>query len=368
MRRAVLTLVTAVAVLSAPVATAAAPAPQGGDGLQERLDRIVATDAVGAVAEVRDEHGVRVRTSGVAELGKKRPAPRNGRFRAGSISKSFVAAVVLQLVGETRLRLDDPVEEWLPGVVPNGRDITVRQLLDHTSGLYDVVRTLPMPPQPEFYANRWRTWTAGELIRRALSHPPAFRPPGSDYAYSNTNYLLLGQIIESVTGRSYADEIERRIVRPLRLSGTSLPGTRPRIRGPHLHGYVPAPPGSGSDLLDYTTMNPSLFGAAGEVISTATDLNRFFAALLDGHLLPAHLLEEMKTPGVEGATYGLGLSWRETSCGQRLYGHDGDALTYQSWSFATQDGQHQITIALTPNFRGDPDRAVDAALDRAVCG
>lgn len=368
MRRGLLTLVTAVAVMSAPVATAAVPDRDGRAGLPERLDRIVATDAVGAVAEVRDEHGVWVGTSGVAELGKQRPVPANSRFRTGSISKSFVATVVLQLVGEGRLRLGDPVESWLPGAVPNGRHITVRQLLDHTSGLYDVVRTLPMPPQSEFYANRWRTWTAPELIRRALPHPPTFRPPGSDYAYSNTNYLLLGQIIEQVTGRSYADEVGRRIIRPLRLSGTTLPGTWPRIRGPHLHGYVPARPDSESDLLDYTTMNPSLFGAAGEVISTASDLNRFFAALLDGRLLPAHLLEEMRTPGVEGATYGLGLSWRETPCGKRLYGHDGDALTYQSWSFATEDGQHQITIALTPNFRGDPDRAVDATLDQAVCG
>ena len=115
-------------------------------------------------------------------------------------------------------------------------------------------------------------------------------------------------------------------------------------------------------------MNPSVFGAGGEMISTTKDLNRFFAALLGGRLLPGHLLDEMKTPGVESSTYGLGLAWRDTSCGVRVYGNDGDALAYQSWSFSTEDGRRQVTVALTPDFRGDTDDAVDAFLDKAICG
>ncbi|MBB2943486.1 D-alanyl-D-alanine carboxypeptidase [Actinoplanes lutulentus] len=319
--------------------------------VQSRLDAVVSEGAVGALAEVRDEHGVWRGSSGVAELGTTRKVPVDGRFRVGSVTKAFVATVVLQLVAEGRLRLDDPVD-----TVPNGA--TIRDLLGHTSGLYDYFHTLPMPPEQEFLDNRWRTWTAGELIARAMTHPAG--EPGGAFSYSNTNYLLLGQIIEKVTGRSYGAEIERRIISPLRLRGTSVPGTSPRIPGPHPHGYVPTLDG----LLDYTRMNPSIMGASGEIISTTADLNRFFRALLGGGLLPRHLLSEMKNP----RGYGLGLARHATSCGVPVYGSDGDALTYQTWSFTQEDGKRQVTVALTPNFQGDPDDAVDALLDEVFCG
>jgi D-alanyl-D-alanine carboxypeptidase len=367
--RALVTATTALAVIAAPAAAVAGPAEADRVGLQRRLDDVVAAGAVGALVEVRDEHGVWRGTSGVAELGTTRAVPVHGRFRAGSITKTFLATVVLQLVSEGRLRLDDPVEAWLPGVVPGGQRITVRQLLNHTSGLYDYLRTLPMPPSQEFLDNRWRTWTAAELVHRALINPPMFEPPGSAYSYSNTNYALLGQVIEQVTGRPYGEEIERRVIRTLGLRGTEVPGTSPWIHRPYPHGYVPAQQNGDTSLLDYTEMNPSVMGAGGEMISTTTDLNRFFAALLDGRLLPRHLLDDMRTPGIAGGKkYGLGLAWRDTSCGIRLYGNDGDALAYQSWSYSTQDGHHQVTIALTPDFRGDPDDAVDAFLNTAVCG
>lgn len=365
--RAVVTVTTALAVTVAPAAAAAAPEKADRAELRQRLDGVVAAGAVGALAEVRDEHGVWRGASGVAEQGTARPVPVDGRFRAGSVTKTFVATVVLQLVDEGRLRLDDTVEAWLPGVVPDGDRITLRQLLNHTSGLYDFVRTLPMPPSPEFLANRWRTWTAAELVERAVANPPTSEPPGSKFAYSNTGYALIGQIIEKVTGASYGEEVKRRVIRPLRLRDTEMPGTSTRIRGPHPHGYVPK---SETELLDYTEMNPSLFGAGGELISTTSDLNRFFDALLGGRLLPGRLLDEMKTLGVEGGKrYGLGLAWwQDTSCGIRLYGNDGDALAYQAWSYATEDRRRQVTVALTPTFQGDVDAAVDAFVDKAICG
>jgi len=365
--RALVAATMALAVLGSAAAT---PAPVEGDrpALQKRLDDVVAVGAVGALAEVRDGRDLWRGASGVAVVGTTRAVPVRGRFRVGSITKTFVATVVLQLVAEGRLRLEDPVERWLPGVVPGGDRITVRQLLNHTSGLYDYLHTLPFPPAPEFFDNRWRTWTAAEQIQSALAHPPTFEPPGSAFAYSNTNYLLLGQVIERVTGRPYADEIERRVIRPLRLHGTRLPGTSPRIRGPHPHGYVPAERDGEPRLLDYTEFNPSVMGAGGEMISTTRDLNRFFAALLGGRLLPSDLLEEMRTPGVEGGRYGLGLAWRDTACGVRVYGNDGDALAYETWSFSTQDPHRQATVAITRDFAGDPDDAVDAFLDEALCG
>lgn len=360
---------TGLGVLAAPVAASASPGHGSNRAeLQRELDGVVTASAFGALAEVRDERGVWRGSSGVAVRGSSRPVPVESRFRAGSITKTFLATVVLQLVDEGSLQLDDPVEKWLPGLVPNGQNITVKQLLNHTSGLYDFLRTLTRPPEPGFLDYRWRTWTAEEQIRRALAHPPVFKIPGSQYSYSNTNYALLGEIVEKVTGESYGDQIERRVIRPLRLHGTEMPGTDPRIRGPHPHGYVPIKFADGDQMVDLTVINPSLFGAGGEIISTTKDLNRFFAALLDGTLLPKHLLEAMKTPGTEKKKYGLGLAWRDTPCGIRVYGNDGDALAYNAWSFSTEDGKRQVTLAFTPAFRNDPDDVAKAFVDKAICG
>ena len=159
-------VVTAAVVGLAPGVAVAGPP----DPLQKRLDGVVAVSAVGALAEVHDGRRVWRGTSGVAEWGTTRGVPVDGRVRVGSITKTFVATVVLQLVAKGRLGLDDSVERWLPGVVPNGQDMTVRQLLNHTSGLYDYKDTLPMPPSQEFLDNRWRTWTASELIDRSIAH------------------------------------------------------------------------------------------------------------------------------------------------------------------------------------------------------
>lgn len=115
-------------------------------------------------------------------------------------------------------------------------------------------------------------------------------------------------------------------------------------------------------------MNPSVFEAAGELISSARDLDRFFAALLGGRLLSERMLAEMKEPGVRDATYGLGLAWRDTPCKVRVFGNDGDALAYQAWSYATEDGAHAATLAFTPDFNGDTDAAAKAFIDEAVCG
>ncbi|WBQ04836.1 serine hydrolase domain-containing protein [Kribbella sp. CA-293567] len=369
MKRVLKILATAMVVVAVPgVANASSSAKPAQGELQQRLDQVVAAGSVGALAEVRTGDRVWRGTSGAAVLGTTRAVPVDGRYRIGSVTKTFVATVVLQLADERRLRLDDPVEKWLPGVVPNGQNITLRQLLNHTSGLYDYLYTIPFPPSQAFLANRWRTWNPEEQIRQALVHPPTSETPGTTYAYSNTGYLLLGQVIEKVTGKPYAKAIERRIIRPLKLRDTELPGTSPWIRGPHPRGYVPIEYADGVRLVDYTEMNPSVMGAGGEMISTNQDLNKFFAALLAGDLLPRHLLDEMKTPGTETKKYGLGLAWRDTECGVRVYGNDGDALAYNVWSFSTEDGRRQATLALTPNHDGDVDDAVKAFLDEAVCG
>ncbi len=336
--------------------------------LQVELDALVDEFAVGGLAEVKEGRTRSRVASGRTQLRGTQAVRADSQVRIGSITKTFLATVTLQMVDEGWLRLDDPVEKWLPGSIPNGEKVTVRHLLNHTSGLYDYRLTLDLPPDPGFLQYRKRTWMPAELIRRAVSHPPTSQQPGKDFAYTNTGYVLLGEIVRRATGVSYDEQIRQRILQPLKLTGTLLPGTSTRIPGPHPHGYVPIGPRTPPELVDFTEMNPSLFGAGGEIISTTRDLNRFFAALLGGDLLPKRLLQQMKRPAVAGTNYGLGLSWKDTTCGVRVYGNDGDALSYQTWSYSTPDLRRQITLSLTPTFEGNPDQAVDALINRVICG
>jgi D-alanyl-D-alanine carboxypeptidase len=236
--------VLTVTLVAAPSAALAADkhdayaAPAERRELQRELDAVVAAGATSATAEITSGGQDLRASSGPAEVGSNRPVPREARFRVGSETKTFLATVVLQLVAEHRLGLDDTVESRLPGVVPQGDRITIRQLLNHSSGLYEVLATLPSPRSEEFLKLRWRTWTTAELVARATANPLIF-DPGTRTKYSNTNYLVLGMLVERLTGNSYAHEIERRIIRPLQLHGTSLPGTDPVIHGPHARGYLP---------------------------------------------------------------------------------------------------------------------------------
>jgi D-alanyl-D-alanine carboxypeptidase len=180
------------------------------------------------------------------------------------VTKSFVATVALQLVGEHKLGLDDHLERWLPRLVPNGDDITVHQLLNHTSGLYDYSDDLPEPP---------RSFRPQALIAIANRHKPLFSP-GTRFSYSNTNYILAGLLIERVTGQRLAAQLRQRIFQPLGLRDTELPSTQPTIAGPHAHGYAPPDPtwratDGSATLVDVTEMDPSWAWAAGAMVSSA---------------------------------------------------------------------------------------------------
>jgi D-alanyl-D-alanine carboxypeptidase len=357
---------TVATATAAPGVTTSAPAPVA--DLQQALDAVVEAGAVGALVEVRNGSGTWRGSSGVAEFGRATAVSTRGRFRAGSITKSFLATVVLQLVAERRLGLDDRLEVVLPrtaGVVPGADRITVRQLLTHTSGLGDFMQDLPLQPPSAFLSIRWKTWDHWELITMAASHPTT---PVGKYRYSNAGYLLLGMVVERITGHSSGSEVRHRVIDRLGLHGTTMPGTNPLISGPHPHGYLPVKEGDTVRPVDLSVMNPSVFGAAGEVISTTTDLNTFFAALLDGRLVRRDLLEVMKTPPT-GSTYGLGLRKRTLSCGGTAYGNDGDALVYLSYAFTTADRRRQVAVSLTPwgPDRNSTDDAVDVLVDRALC-
>ncbi len=362
--------VLALSVLSlavaAPATAAASPPtapPSSRSDLRQDIDAVVTAGATAALVEVADRSGVRRAAAGVARLGRPSPAPVDGRFRIGSVSKTFLATVMLQLEAEQRLRLEDPVSRWLPGVVPNGDRITLRQLLNHTSGLYDYSDGLDLSPTG-WLPQRFRSWEPVELVAVATAQPPMFTP-GTDWSYSNTNYVLLGMVVEAVTSHTYAGEIRQRIIRPLGLRQTESPGERPHITGPHAHGYLPVGPEDAAKPVDVTKMNPSIAGAAGDMISSTADLNRFFHALLGGRLLPPAQLAAMTTM-VKGHDYGLGLESTTLSCGVILYGHGGGIFGYSTGSFHTPDGSRRLSISVNP-YTGDSNPAIEKLINQVFC-
>ncbi|MGW2250545.1 serine hydrolase domain-containing protein [Kitasatospora sp. NPDC001660] len=325
------------------------------------------TSALGAVRE----HGRLAwrNATGVADLDSNAPADPGGRFRIGSVTKTFVATVLLQLVGEGRLSLDDTVESLLPGEVPNGANITVRQLMNHTSGLpnYTRDRAFDVHDQGWLATGRYRSYSLQDLLDIAWKYPPAF-PPGTDWQYSNTNYLVVGMIIEDLTGNSWNDEVERRVIRPLGLTGTSMPDDSPFIHGPHAHGYFKMPDGP----VDVTDLDPSMAGSAGAGISTTADLTKFIGALLDGRLLPPAELAAMQQTTTHGGgrSYGLALLRMDTPCGT-FWGHDGGIPGYNTLMLGSADGKRQFASSVTPYDLTDgpgATAALNTLIATGTCG
>lgn len=244
---------------------------------------------------------------GLADVRTRTPMSVGDRFRIGSLTKTCVATIVLQLVAQGRLTLDDTVAYWLPGLVPGGASITIRQLLNHSSGIPDFDQD-PRVLEPYLGGNLSYHWSPRALIMIAVSHKPLFTP-GARYSYSNTNYLLAGLIVQAATGHTLAAELERRIFTPLHLENTSFQ-THPELSGPYAHGYYvfDKPPAT-----DISGLSPYPW-AAGAIVASGTDVTAFYHALLAGEPLPPAELDAMKrtlTEGPEtdlpGSRYGLGL-------------------------------------------------------------
>ncbi|MDN3352822.1 serine hydrolase domain-containing protein [Actinomadura sp. DC4] len=362
-----LALAVAAGVAASPRATAATERP----GLRQVLQRLTGEDgAPGAFAEVEDRTGRAVLTSGVGDLKTGAPIPGDGRFRIGSMTKPYVATVVLQLVGEHRVALDAPIERYLPGLVRgngnDGREITVREMLQHTSGLPDYLIYLSFP---DLIAHPYAHYDRSALLSLALGHPALFRP-GKGWSYSNTDYLLAGLLIEKVTGHPYGEEIRRRILTPLGLRATSVPGDRTTIPGPHARGYVR--PDNGTPVVEMTEFNPSVAAGSGDMISSGADMSRFFDALLHGRLLrPAQLREMMTTRatgGADGRAYGLGLESRSLPCGGVYWGHGGDIFGFETLGGATVDGRRAtVMVNLDPGGTDAQDADATAAIGAALC-
>ncbi|MCX5206539.1 beta-lactamase family protein [Streptomyces sp. NBC_00237] len=311
---------------------------------------------------------------GTGDLKTGAPAPVDGQVRAGSNTKTFTAAVVLQLVGEGKVDLDAHIEDYLPNLVRgeniDGRKITIRQLLNHTSGL---------PNYTDYILNdilgkdRHTYFQPRTLLDIALEHKALFEP-GAKWSYSNTNYTLAGLLIEKVTKRPLDEQIKHRIIDRAGLRKTYFPGVgEERIRGKHPKAYHASKPGA--PLVDFTEIDPSWGWAAGQIVSTPSDLNRFFKALFDGTLLKPAQVKQMRTTvavpdewGGKGARYGLGVLRTPLSCGGAMWGHGGDIPGHATRTGVTDDGR-AAALALTANMAPTVEGPVNAQklLDTAFC-
>jgi D-alanyl-D-alanine carboxypeptidase len=287
------------------------------------------TGAPGVIMLALDEGHESAAAAGYGDLRRRRRAAPADRFWIGSITKTFVATVVMQLVGEGRLALDDPVSRWLPGL-PNGSRIPVRRLLDHTSGLPDYFQ---VPQVARRLAGPRALVPAPEIVRMAASEPLVFEP-GSDYGYSSTNYLVLGEIVRRVTGRGIGVEIRERLISKLGLARTTFG----RPSGP-MRGYQKG--GQPKDVTLWTLGGPS---AAGGIWSDARGVAQFFSALLGGRLLPPAELERMLTI-TKPSLMGLGIGGEPASCGRIAWGHGGSTPGYETMALASRDGRTVVVAA-----------------------
>jgi D-alanyl-D-alanine carboxypeptidase len=352
------------ALAAAVVVTVSIVAGCGRDqeDLDVLLDRVVAAGAPGAFVVVRDGGNVRSGARGLADTGKSIPMRPGQRFRIGSVTKTFVAALVLQLAEDAELGLDDTVERWLPGLVPDGQSITVRQLLSHTSGLFDYTE------DPAVFQDRDRRWSPRELVSLAVAHPPERTPPGRGFAYSSTNYVLLGLVAEEAAGMPLGRLLRERLFGPLGLRDTSfVPG---EVRGPHVHGHRP-PSHQGvvtGEPVD-TSGEPAWWTwAAGAVVSTAADVQRFFAALLGGEVVGPRYLDEMEALVPAGRLrYGLGIATFPTPCGD-AWGHTGNVQGTIVVAWNTKDASRQVVLVVnTYPLSPELEEAVRRLHDAAFC-
>jgi D-alanyl-D-alanine carboxypeptidase len=328
--------------------------------LVPRLDDVVHAGVPGALVLLVDGDRTQTAAVGYADLDPRVELRPTDRFRIGSVTKTFVATVVLQLAAEHRLRLDDPMSRWLPRLLPDGRRITLRDLLSHRSGLADVA------DDPTVLAGPRSEWSARRLIALAAREPRT-ASPGAAFHYSSTNYLVLGLVVERVTGTSLATQLSKRLIEPLGLKDTEY--VAGRVLGRHVHGYSrPSHQGvvdPAAEATDLDGRSARWAGAAGDLVASAPDLARFFRALLGGELLPAAQLHAMETVR---SRYGLGLGVFSTPCG-RAWGHTGNLNGLLTIAWSSRDGRRQaIVMANSFPLTAAADVALRALAVDAFCG
>ncbi|MEV2242253.1 serine hydrolase domain-containing protein [Micromonospora sp. NPDC049891] len=343
------------------------------DTIQTSLDALVkAGVAPGALVSVRDSKGrVTNYTAGVNDPRTKAKVPTDGYVRMASNTKMYTSVAVLQLVEEGKVRLDEPIETYLPGLVRgkgfDGHTITVRHLLSMTSGLpeYDL-------PDVSVWGERY--YEPRDMLDSAFAHEAHAPAPGGQVQYRNANYIVAGLLVQKVTGRPISEVITNKILKPAGLHETYWPSVGDKtIRQPYAKGYLPDP--ETMKWVDTTQVDPSIAWAAGQMISTPSDLNKFLVALQNGKLISPATLAEMRDskvflPGGEAFPdlvwhYGLGVTGYDLSCGGRAWGHGGDIDGYSSRSAITSDGR-AVTIVVTAAVNDGVFQVLDA-FDAALC-
>ncbi|MET9464047.1 serine hydrolase domain-containing protein [Streptomyces sp. NPDC006544] len=339
-------LAVATGATAVPAATAVEPAPAASHAAtQAAIDTLKTSHgAPGSGAVVRDGDAMWSVSSGTRAINQNLPFGPDHKVKVGSLTKTFTAAVVMQLVAEQKVDLNASVETYLPGVVRgNGYDgnaVSVRQLLNHTSGIYDYLEAKQANLWDFMVVQQNRTHTLAELASWGLAKPPYFAP-GAGYHYSGTNYMLLGMIIEKVTGNPYGQEVNSRIVTPLGLTNTYLPAPGdPTLPPGHVRGNLDL----GLIWIDVTDrVEPSIGLSGGGLVTSGADATRFFQALMSGQVVPPAQLAEMITPtnapGSSAPDYGLGLDKFTLPCGGEAWGHYGIWPGYQTIAAATKDGR-----------------------------
>ncbi len=311
--------------------------------------------------------------SGVRDVRTGRPVPEDASFRIGSVTKMFTAALVLQLAAEGRLHLDDPVQRLLPGVLPSSYPIvTVGQLLDHTSGLPMSTEDAGHEDPAWVVRHRFDWHTPRAVVRSATERPMAFAP-GTRQQYNGINYFLAGLVVEGASGRSYAHELRARLLEPLRLDRTYLPGRgEVRLRGPHAHGYVRVH----GRLVDVTAQSAYAW-AEGGLVSTTRDLARFLDRLMAGRVVPQPWLDRMLAvpdlPDAGGgdARFAAGLERTALPGGVVVYGKSGSVPGYRTLAVASPGSSRTLALSLTTTGNGDggeDDRLMRIALAAFTSG
>jgi D-alanyl-D-alanine carboxypeptidase len=306
--------------------------------------------ATGAVVSVQTPKGTWTQAFGLADPSTGAPMTTDVYQRIGSITKTFTGTLILQLAEEGKLKLTDPIDKYVSDI-PNGSTVTLATLINMTSGLASY--TLDSTWQKQYFADPNKVWTPDELVDAARRLKPIFKP-GAQYNYSNTNTILLGKVVEAVTGDSIENEYEKRIIRPLHLTHTSFAGASAAFPSPHAEGFtMQSPTATPSNPTNATDWNPSWGWSAGEMISTVPDLLTYGRALVTGQgLLSAAAQEKRLTsfPADRG-TYSYGYA---LGCIDGWVGHTGELPGYNTAVYFQTDSNTVVTILTnTETLSGD---------------
>ena len=346
------------------------------DGLVAGRDRV----APGATAYVSGPHGTWTGASGLANVKTGEAIRPDARMRMESVSKAWTATLILQLVGEGRMRLDDRVARWLPGLLRYGNRISVRELLNHTSGLIDnndiaakpaqYIRQVRDPALRAELLDLERRWTVDPALRfppslwvRFAAALPLLSTPGTRYHYSNIGYEIAGMIAEKVSGARLASLYEQRIIRPLGLTRTAY-DPQGEITGPHPRGYSIDANGT---LIDATAWHGGI-GAEGGIVADARDEAWFLKALMGGRLLRPSQLVDLKVPPAIGSNYALGFAVVQSGCAGVAYQHSGGGAAFKTSVFVSGDGTRVAVLLLNGDTVDNrADVAAYSAARRLYC-